>query len=50
MGDEKDLKNLVLGRWIHKTMMMIDDQTQQKHKCHLITTERASYEKYLGGQ
>ncbi|RHN74150.1 hypothetical protein MtrunA17_Chr2g0307031 [Medicago truncatula] len=33
-----------------KTMMLIDDQTQQKYKCRLITAERASYEKYLGGQ
>jgi hypothetical protein len=33
-----------------KTITLIDDQTQRKYKCRLITAERASYEKYLGGQ
>jgi len=33
-----------------KTITLIDDQTQRKYKCHLITVERASYEKYLGGE
>jgi len=31
-------------------MTLIDIQTQKRYKCHLITAERASYEKYLGGQ
>jgi hypothetical protein len=34
----------------HKTITLIDDQTQRKYKCRLITAKRASYEKYLGGQ
>jgi len=34
----------------HKTITLIDDQTQRKYKCCLTTAERASYEKYLGGQ
>jgi hypothetical protein len=33
-----------------KTITLIDDQTQRKYKCRLITAERGSYEKYLGGQ
>jgi len=33
-----------------KTITLIDDQTQRKYKCRHITAERASYEKYLGGQ
>jgi hypothetical protein len=31
-------------------MILIGDQTQREYKCRLITAERASYEKYLGGQ
>jgi len=31
-------------------MALIDDQTQRRYKCRLITTERAGHEKYLGGQ
>jgi len=33
-----------------KTISLIDDQTQRKYKCRLITAERASYEKLLGGK
>jgi len=33
-----------------KTITLIDDQTQRKYKCRLITAERESYEKYLDGQ
>jgi len=33
-----------------KTITLIDDWTQRKYKCRLITAESASYEKYLGGQ
>ena len=33
-----------------KTITLIDDQTQRKYKCRLITAERANYKKYLGGQ
>jgi len=33
-----------------KTITLIDDQTQRKYKCRLITAKRESYEKYLGGQ
>ena len=33
-----------------KSITLIDDQTQRKYKCRLIIAERASYEKYLGGQ
>jgi len=34
----------------HKTITLINDQTQKKYKCRLITAERASYEKYSGDQ
>jgi len=33
-----------------KTITLIDDQTQRQYNCRLITANRASYEKYLGGQ
>jgi len=33
-----------------KTITLIDDQTQRKYKYRLIPVDRASYEKYLGGQ
>ncbi|KEH25358.1 hypothetical protein MTR_6g018740 [Medicago truncatula] len=33
-----------------KTITLIDDQTQRQYNCHIITADRASYEKYLGGQ
>jgi len=33
-----------------KPITLIDDQTQRKYKCCLITAERESYEKYLGEQ
>ena len=31
-------------------MTLIDDQTQRRYKCRLITVERACHEKYLDGQ
>lgn len=31
-------------------MTLIDDQTQTRYKCCLITAERANHEKYLGDQ
>jgi len=33
-----------------KTITLIDDQTQRQYNCRLITADRASYKKYLGGQ
>jgi len=33
-----------------KTITLIDDQTHRKYECHLIAADRASYDKYLGGQ
>jgi len=31
-------------------MTLIDDQTQRRYTCCLITADRASHEEYLGGQ
>jgi len=33
-----------------KTITLIDNLAQKRYKCRLITAERASYEKCLGGQ